>query len=135
MGAALRAALQLVQNGSSSVGFECRESRRERLIGVRRRGFSLPSSCGQSSVKGQNGQEDVWVVRGRLDRAATAGITLPSATADLPEAGALAQTVEALLFDQLHDLWLDLLSQLSSEKKDTHTHQRIVSITSDAPTM
>lgn len=63
-------------------------------------------------------QKDVWVVRGRLDHAVTAGLTLPSATADLPEASALAQTVEPLLFDQLHDLRLDLLSQLSSEKQD-----------------
>lgn len=44
-------------------------------------------------------------------------LTLPPATADLPEAGALAQTVEPLLFDQLHDLRLDLLSQLSAEKR------------------
>lgn len=46
-------------------------------------------------------------------------LTLPPATADLPEAGALAQTIEPLLFDQLHDLRLDLLSQLSAEKNHT----------------
>lgn len=41
------------------------------------------------------------------------GLTLASAAADLPEAGALAQTIEPLLLDQLHDLRLDLLPQLS----------------------
>lgn len=46
-------------------------------------------------------------------------LTLPPATADLPEAGALAQTVEPLLLDQLHDLRLDLLSQLSAGR--THS--------------
>lgn len=60
---------------------------------------------------------------GGLALPATAGLTLPSATADLPEAGALAQTVEPLLFDQLHDLRLDLLSQLSSEKRRQHTRE------------
>lgn len=39
-------------------------------------------------------------------------LTLPPATADFPEAGTLTQPVEPLLFDQLHDLGLDLLSQL-----------------------
>lgn len=63
---------------------------------------------------------------GGLALAATAGLTLPSATADLPEAGALAQTVEPLLFDQLHDLRLDLLSQLSSEKKEDNTPENYV---------
>ena len=40
------------------------------------------------------------------------------AVVGLLEAGALTQPVEPLLFDQLHDLRLDLLPQLSG----THTH-------------
>lgn len=39
-------------------------------------------------------------------------LTLPPATTDFPEAGSITQPVESLLFDQLHDLWLDLLPQL-----------------------
>lgn len=45
--------------------------------------------------------------------------TLSPAAADLPEAGAFTQAVEALLFDQLHDFRLDLLPQLPAQR--THT--------------
>lgn len=44
--------------------------------------------------------------------ASTLLLTLPPATTDFPEAGTLTQPVEPLLFDQLHDLGLDLLPQL-----------------------
>lgn len=44
-------------------------------------------------------------------------LTLPPATADFPEAGSFTQPVEPLLFDQLHDLWLDLFPQLPAEQK------------------
>jgi hypothetical protein len=44
--------------------------------------------------------------------------TLPPAAADLPEAGSITQTVEPLLFDKLHDLWLDLLPQLPTDQRE-----------------
>lgn len=50
-------------------------------------------------------------------------LTLPSATTDLPEAGSFTQPVEPLLFDQLHDLGLDLLSQLPAGNKINKTKQ------------
>lgn len=49
-------------------------------------------------------------------------LTLPPATADFPEAGSVTQPVEPLLFDQLHDLGLDFLSQLTLEKQKMNTH-------------
>lgn len=39
-------------------------------------------------------------------------LTLPPAATDFTEAGSIAQPVEPLLLDQLHDLGLDLLPQL-----------------------
>lgn len=47
-------------------------------------------------------------------------LTLPPATTDFPEAGSLTQPVEPLLFDQLHDLRLNLFPQLPSKKADAH---------------
>lgn len=79
---------------------------------VRHRGASPPSSQHHSSAKDCSAQTG-----GARDAAPATPLTLPPATADLPEAGALAQTVEPLLFDQLHDLGLDLLSQLSAGKR------------------
>ena len=49
-------------------------------------------------------------------------LTLSPSAADLPEAGALTQTIEALLFDQLHDLWLDFLPELPGETSENHTN-------------
>lgn len=49
-------------------------------------------------------------------------LTLSPSAADLSEAGALAQTIEALLFDQLHDLWLDFLPKLPGETSEDHTN-------------
>lgn len=57
-----------------------------------------------------------------------AGLTLPPATTDFPEAGSLTQPVEPLLFDQLHDLWLDLLPKLPSEKKTGSQFKRNIQI-------
>lgn len=45
-------------------------------------------------------------------------LTLSPSAADLPEAGALTQAIEALLFDQLHDLWLYFLPKLPGETSD-----------------
>lgn len=47
-------------------------------------------------------------------------LTLSPSAADLPEAGALTQTIEALLFDQLHDLWLDFFPKLPGETAEDH---------------
>lgn len=82
----------------------------------------LPSIQTQVKPEGHRRAEaGLWV------GAPTPGLTLPPAAADLPEAGALAQTIEPLLFDQLHDLRLDLLPQLSAEKKTVEDqHKRHV---------
>lgn len=88
---------------------------------MRRRGFLNRLRVVTPGLKTNAGE-------GGLALGATGGLTLPSATADLPEAGALAQTVEPLLFDQLHDLRLDLLSQLSSGKKEDNTPEDYVSL-------
>lgn len=48
--------------------------------------------------------------------------TLSPSAADLPEAGALTQTIEALLFDQLHDLGMDFLPKLPGETSEDHTN-------------
>lgn len=58
----------------------------------------------------------------------TVRLTLPPATADFPEAGSLTQPVEPLLFDQLHDLGLNLLSQLPSEKQKMNEHTHIIGL-------
>lgn len=49
-------------------------------------------------------------------------LTLSPSAADLPEAGALTQTIEALLFDQLHYLWLDFLPKLPGETSEDPTN-------------
>lgn len=51
-------------------------------------------------------------------------LTLPPATTDFPEAGSLTQPVEPLLFDQLHDLWLDLLPQLPVKRWNLGLRER-----------
>lgn len=48
-------------------------------------------------------------------------LTLPPATTDFPEAGSITQPVEPLLFNQLHDLGLDLLPQLPLETQKMNT--------------
>ncbi len=55
-------------------------------------------------------------------------LTLSPSAADLPEAGALTQTIEALLFDQLHDLWLDFLPKLPGETSEDLHKKRLKNI-------
>lgn len=50
-------------------------------------------------------------------------LTLSPATADFPKAGSLTQPVEPLLFDQLHDLRLDLFPQLPAEQHTVMTSE------------